>query len=131
MNFIKHYRAWREFAYSDRRLTAHHTTLYFALFDIWNSRRFQNPIAITRYETMRRAQIGSPKTYLRCLKELTEWGYIRYEPSFDPQRTSVVYLFPFDTGDKQTGEPNEDTNEHTDKYKSVPYGGPTGEHVVT
>lgn len=34
----------------------------------------------------------SRKTYNKCLKELNEYGYIRYEPSLNPFKKSKVHL---------------------------------------
>lgn len=50
------------------------------------------------------SKIGSVNTYTKCLKELHAWGYIRYEPSFNPQRGSKVYLYRFDKGDDKGGD---------------------------
>lgn len=125
VNYIRHYKAWRERVVMDRRLTSSHIALYDALFDIWNIERFQNPVRIYRDAVMHRAGIGSPRTYLKCLRNLTEWGYIRYEPSQGPHRASKVHLFNFDPYD----------GSQSDLYDG-PHGGPHGDshdgpHSVT
>lgn len=98
MNFILHYKGWLRRAADDERLTPHHVSLYLALFETWNLNRFRNPIAIYRAEVMRLCKIGSKTTYLKCLNDLSEWGYIRYKPSFNPQQGSQVHLYNFGTG---------------------------------
>ncbi len=47
------------------------------------------------------SKIGSHNTYTNALRELTQWGYIRYEPSHNPQVGSKVYLYRFDKGGEQ------------------------------
>jgi hypothetical protein len=64
---------------------------------MWNTNRFENPISISRTETMRQAKIGSSATYLKALKDLHRLGFIRYDPSFDPTKGSRIHLFTFDT----------------------------------
>lgn len=46
---------------------------------------------------MKASKIGSVNTYLKCLKELEAFGYLKYEPSRNPQKGSLVCLFIFDT----------------------------------
>ncbi|MFT5779785.1 MAG: hypothetical protein ACI837_002744 [Crocinitomicaceae bacterium] len=45
---------------------------------------------------MRLSKIGSANTYTRCLKQLDEWGYIQYLPSYNPLKGSIVNLYSFD-----------------------------------
>jgi hypothetical protein len=91
----------------DKRLTPHHVSLYVILFQYWNSNRFRNPISISREETMSMSKIGSINTYIKCLKELHAWGYIKYDPSFNPMKGSKVHLYKFDKADN-TGSDNAD-----------------------
>ncbi len=102
MNFIKHFLGWMDKLTIDERLTPHHVSLYITLFQFWNLNHFRNPISISREELMYISKIGSVNTYAKCLKELHAWGYIRYEPSFNPQRGSKVHLFRFDTAGDQS-----------------------------
>lgn len=44
------------------------------------------------------SKIGSANTYTRCLKELHQFGYIKYSPSFSPIKGSLVDLYNFDKG---------------------------------
>ena len=46
---------------------------------------------------MRVSKISAKATYHKCIKELNNYGYLRYEPSFNPIRGSLVYLFNFET----------------------------------
>ena len=96
MNYIKHLTAVFEIMDNDPRLTPFHVSLYMSLFRCWNSNFFHNPVSISRDEIMKMAKIGSANTYVRCLKELHLWNYIRYEPSYNRHKGSLVYLYTFD-----------------------------------
>ena len=101
MNFIKHYLEVMTRISEDNRLSVTHVSLYISLFTLWNHNRFENPISISRKEVMRISKIGSNHTYHKCLKELHEYGYLSYEPSHNPLRGSIVYLFDFSTSSEQ------------------------------
>ncbi|HEY4786646.1 MAG TPA: hypothetical protein VIH57_11380 [Bacteroidales bacterium] len=96
MNYIKHLTAVFGIMDNDPRLTPFHVSLYMSLFRCWNSNFFHNPVSISRDEIMKMAKIGSANTYVRCLKELHFWNYIRYEPSYNRHKGSLVYLYSFD-----------------------------------
>lgn len=98
VNYIKHLEAVFDKFIDDSRLTTSHTSLYYSLFHLWNLSKFKNPISICRSEQMRLSKIGSANTYTRCLKQLDEWGYIQYLPSYNPLKGSLVNLYSFDKG---------------------------------
>jgi hypothetical protein len=75
----------------DVRIGVSHICLYMALLHEWNMASLQNPIHIKRISLMKNARI-SRKTYNKCMKELQEYGYIKYEPSSNPYEKSRVYL---------------------------------------
>ena len=77
---------------SDPRIGTTHISLYMALFQFYNLNRLSNPILITRTAVMEVAKISGLATYHKCMKDLVEFGYIRYEPSFNPTISSQVYL---------------------------------------
>ena len=95
MNYIKHLTGFFDRIVQDQNLNPTHISLYVALFQFWNINRFQNPISITRDEVMRISKICSKATYHKCMRELNERGYIKYEPSFNPFKGSMVILFNF------------------------------------
>ena len=47
-----------------------------------------------RQELMEMAKIIGLATYHRCIRDLDRFGYIRYQPSFNPDIRSQVVLFP-------------------------------------
>ncbi len=97
VNFIKHLVKVNELFWLDKRITPYHISLYHSLFMSWNHFAFSNPLSISRQEQMKHSKIGSVNTYLKCLKELDSWSYIKYVPSRNPQKGSEVYLYIFDT----------------------------------
>lgn len=105
MNYIRHLTAFFSKVYEDDGLQATHVSLYMALFQIWNISRFKNPISINRSETMRLAKIGSKTTYHKCLKKLHELGYIKYQPSRNPLKGSLVHMARIGTSSGTSLEP--------------------------
>lgn len=76
----------------DNRIGATHISLYMALFQLYNLNKFCNPVEITRSLVMEKAKISGLATYHKGMKQLHEYGYIRYEPSFNPAIGSRVWL---------------------------------------
>jgi hypothetical protein len=77
---------------SDQRITVWHISLYVALMHKLKESSFKNPVSITRAEVMKLAHIGGVATYHKYIKELHDFGYIKYSPSYDPSRGSTVYF---------------------------------------
>lgn len=95
MNYIKHLTGFFDRIIQDPNLNPTHISLYMALFQFWNVNRFKNPISITREEVMHISKICSKATYHKCMRELNEKKYIKYMPSFNPFKGSMVVLFNF------------------------------------
>ena len=75
----------------DARIGATHISLYMALLQEWNTTVAQNPLSVNRDTMMKAARMGR-KTYNKCMKELQDYGYIKYEPSSNPLIKSKIYL---------------------------------------
>ena len=82
---------------NDQRVTPWHISLYLSLFQIWNSTHFKKEISIHRSELMNLSKIGSANTYSKCLKQLSDWKYIKYTPSKSRFIASKVHMYRFDT----------------------------------
>jgi hypothetical protein len=95
MNYIKHLTGFFDKIIQDPNLNPTHISLYIALFQFWNVNRFKNPISITREEVMHISKICSKATYHKCMRELNEKKYIKYIPSFNPFKGSMVVLYNF------------------------------------
>lgn len=96
MNYIRHLTGFYEKIHEDNRLNPTHISLYLALFQFWNLNHFQNPISISRHEMMKLSKIAAYGTYHKCIKDLQDFGYIEYMPSFNPYKGSLVNLLNFD-----------------------------------
>lgn len=77
---------------NDNRINTRHISLYMALFECWNKNNFQNPVHIKRDVIMPIAKISGIATYHKCIRDLHEFGYIKYLPSFHPGIQSQVYF---------------------------------------
>jgi len=102
MNYVVHLNSTFERFCSDERLSAFHVSLYYSLFQFWNMARFRNPLSVNRSELMNAAKIGSVNTYIRCMKELHQWEYLKYIPSYNPHKGSQVYLFSFNNSNNNS-----------------------------
>jgi hypothetical protein len=67
----------------DDRLHSSHVSLYLALLVIWHQSSLANPFIINRKKLMSISKIGSFATYHKCMKQLEEFGYIKYAPTFN------------------------------------------------
>jgi hypothetical protein len=95
VNYIRHLTGFFERAAKDHRLNPTHISLYMSIFQLWNVNRFKNPISLSRSELMELSKVSSKTTYHKCMKELQQLGYLRYDPSYHPLRGSWVHLFDF------------------------------------
>ena len=100
MNYIKHLTAFFDKVSGDLRFNPSHISLYMSLFQLWNRNMFRSPISINRSELMLISKISSKGTYHKCIKELHNYGYIRYAPSYNPLRGSWVYMFNFENSNQ-------------------------------
>lgn len=96
MNYIRHLTGFFDRVCKDHRLNPTHISVYMAIFQFWNVNRFKNPLSISRSEIMELSKVSSRNTYHKCMKELHQYGYFRYDPSYHPLRGSWVYLLVFD-----------------------------------
>lgn len=120
MNYIKQLTAAMERFSSDDRLNPTHVSLYLALFQYWNLARFKNPVSISRAEIMRLSRIGSKVTYHKCIKDLHNWSYLKYDPSHNPFKGSQVYMFNFCTSSGQVKSHSSSKNGQVQEQVVVP-----------
>ena len=127
MNYIRHMTGFFIRLSEDQRMTPLHISLYMALFQIWNLNRFQNPFTIARDQMMQLSRIGSVNTYARCIRQLQEWGYIRYVPTSNMYVGSHVTCISFDTA-RNIGT---DTARDTGRNTTTDTGGDTTTDTTT
>lgn len=98
MNYIRHLSNFFSRVASDKRLNPTHVSLYMAIFQYWNANHFQNPISVSRQDLMRISKISAKATYHKCIKDLHNFQYFDYQPSFNPFTGSSIYMFEFQIG---------------------------------
>ena len=121
MNYIKHLAGFFDRVASDERLNPTHVSMYVSLFQFWNASRFQNPISISRNELMKVSKISAKATYHKCMRELNDFGYLKYMPSYNPFKGSLVYLFNFQTGIEQPPDTHHTKNGTGSEQAQEPY----------
>ncbi len=114
MNYLRHTNGFFERLGRDKRLSSCHISLYLALFRQWNVCRFASRFVVSRSETMEMARIGSANTYVRCMKELSDWCYIHYKASSNLHCGSIVSCIRFDTEADPASGTNSDTGIKSD-----------------
>jgi len=76
----------------DPRISITHIGIYAALLQYWSEHYLENPIHVFSHEIMRIAKISASSTYHKSIRDLSNYGYIRYEPSYKRNRGSKVYF---------------------------------------
>lgn len=97
VNYITHLNEALERFHDDIRIKQGHITLYMAFFQKWNREFFKSTLTVNRELIMERAKIKSKTTYHNYLKDLNDWGYLHYFPSFHPARGSRIKMYSFGT----------------------------------
>lgn len=95
VNYIEHHKNVNLKMINDG-LSHVHISLYNALFLLWNELYFPELLLVNRSEVMNWARIGSANTYTKTLKELEKWGYLKYNPSYNPLTPSTVEIYRSD-----------------------------------
>lgn len=76
----------------DPRLGPYHISLYMSLYHHWLLNGCMDQFHIQRESIMQMAKISGIATYHKCIKELDEYGYIKYRPSYNPAGTTKVVM---------------------------------------
>lgn len=77
---------------SDARISITHIGVFAALLQYYTQNGSTNPIQAFSYDIMRIAKLSSAITYHKCIRDLSAYGYITYEPSFNRKKGSRIYL---------------------------------------
>jgi len=81
-----------ERAEKDSRLGPMHLSLYLAIFYCWLIQGGEGPARVSGKELMSIAKIGELGSLYKSLRELHEYGYIGYRPSYNAREKSSVLL---------------------------------------
>lgn len=76
----------------DARISITHIGIFAALIQFWKEQQFINPMIAYSHDIMGIAKISAAATYYKCMKDLNEYGYIRYEPSYKRNQGSKIYI---------------------------------------
>jgi hypothetical protein len=76
------------------QLGTSHVGLYAALYYLYLLNACQDPIMIRRHQVMELAKIRGIATFHKCMKDLCEAQYLRYEGMKYPAKRSRVWLNP-------------------------------------
>jgi hypothetical protein len=76
----------------DERITVWHMAVMFGIIQLATSEDVHQPIYISRKKVMYFSHIKNIVTYHKCIKELQQFGYIQYEPSYHPAFGSKIHL---------------------------------------
>ncbi|MDB4926560.1 hypothetical protein [Mucilaginibacter sp.] len=79
-------------AEGDDRLLPTHISLFIAMFYYRPDDAGGDYFQVSRKKLMRFSRIKSVATYHKCIRELVAYGYIIYQPTYDPYRASKVSL---------------------------------------
>lgn len=75
---------------SDHRIGPLHISVYTSILCLWLRQGCPEKVKISARIVMPLAKIASSNPYHRVIRQLNEWGYIRYNRSFDPKVPSEV-----------------------------------------
>jgi hypothetical protein len=78
----------------DPRISTTHIGIYAALLQYWKKHNYSNPVQAYSHEIMQLARISTRATYNKVIKDLNQYGYIKYEPSFKRNQGSKLSIFP-------------------------------------
>lgn len=76
----------------DDRLLPSHISLYVAVLSTWSKNRFKEVFKIFRKDLMKLAHINSIATYHKCIRELDDYGYLKYSSSYNYYQGCAIRL---------------------------------------
>lgn len=76
----------------DPRISSTHIGVYASLLNYWNAQGRADPIRVFSHQMITLAKMSCRDTYFKYVGELSEYGYIRYERSFNRTKPSEIYF---------------------------------------
>jgi len=92
MKAVREITDFMERAERDPRLGPLHISLYVAILYCWLRQGMEGPVRVSGRELMPVSKIYGFRPMYKSLRELHEFGYIEYHPSYSPKGESRVYL---------------------------------------
>ncbi len=81
-----------DMARDDPRIGPSHISVFMAILYFYRQQQ-ANPLHVTRREIMNQAKISSLVTYSKCIRQLSDGRYIKYQVSFVNLRGCLISLF--------------------------------------
>jgi len=76
----------------DPRINSTHIGIYAALLEHWKRNGYPSPLEAFSHELIGLAKLSSRDTYFKYIRELSEYGYIRYERSLNRNVRSRIHF---------------------------------------
>ena len=76
----------------DPRISSRHVSLYVSIFQFWIKKECESSLELFSKEVMGLCKISASSTYHKTIRELHEFGYIQYVPSFNHNKRSLICL---------------------------------------
>jgi hypothetical protein len=76
----------------DPRIGPVHISLYMAIIQEWSINDCKDPIRVYSRDLMQLAKISGIATYHRSVRDLNDFGYIKYQPSYNRFSKSLIYV---------------------------------------
>ncbi|KAF2334561.1 hypothetical protein [Flavobacterium nitrogenifigens] len=76
----------------DFRISTTHIAIYAALLQLRIGKGFINPVEVFSRDIVSIAKISSTYTYIKCVQDLNDYGYINYVRSFKKTQASKIYF---------------------------------------
>jgi len=77
---------------NDPRIAPSHISLFVAIIQYAKEHDFANPLVVSKRELMSLAKISCEGTYYKNIRQLHEYGFIKYIPSYNRFDGSEIYL---------------------------------------
>ncbi|MES1226510.1 MAG: hypothetical protein ABUT20_64135 [Bacteroidota bacterium] len=82
---------------TDPRISAAHISLYVSLWKKWKDSGTDQPLSFFRQDIINLCKISGGNTYHKVLRQLHEYGYVKYVPSYNHFLGSMVSFNSFKT----------------------------------
>lgn len=92
MELAEYITGFMEMVADDPRIGPCHISLFLAILHFYQMQNCHNPVSVFSGELRKQAKIGSMRVYFNCMKNLREWGYVKYLPSYNPAKASSIFL---------------------------------------
>lgn len=77
---------------SDPYICSSHIAVFTALYSMWLTQDCRQPLIIFSYTVMPQAKVNGLGTYHKAVKQLDEFGYIKYLPSCNRKGSKVYFI---------------------------------------